>query len=786
VADRQGRDFFISYTGVNRPWAEWIAVQLEAAGHTTLLQAWDFRPGKDFIHEMQLATSTAGRTIAVLSPAYFGSKFGEAEWRAAFAKDPTGELGLLVPVRVQPCEPPGLLASRVYIDLVDVAEGEARRRLLTGVDQSGARPTLALFPGAAAGTRRFPGQEPAVSNLPARNPNFSGRSELLEQLHASLQAGSAAAVVPRGALHGLGGVGKTELALEYAHRFASDYDVAWWIPTDQPTSTIAALAAVAGRLGVTEVADQQEMIARLFDLLRGQDRWLLVYDNAERPERLEGMLPPGGGGHVLVTSRWSAWGRQAMPLRVDLLTREESIAFLSERTGADDQAALDALAELLGDLPLALEEAAAYLEETGVGLDEYLELVRGRARELFGLDQPATDEDEHGDQRRVATVWSLSLDRVHQEVPAAEALLSLCAFLAPEIPRGLAGEQPQVLPEELAQAVSDRLVYNRLLAVVGRYSLAAVTPTTVLVHRLVQAVIQARLGKERERRWAEIAIGLLRKRFPNDSWEVATWPTCERLLPHVLVATGHAERLEVAGEQAGWLLDRAANYLHERGQYRQARPIAGRALRVTEATLGAAHREVAWRHDGLGATLRRLGDLAGARMQYEQALAIAEAALGPEHEDVAKWRSNLGLVLQDLGDLEGARVQVERALEIGEAALGPDHPHVAVRRGELGDLLRELGDLNGARVQVQRALEIGEAALGPNHPHVAIWHSNLGKLLQDLGDLAGARAQYERALAISEAALGPDHPTVAGLRDNLSGLLQAPHDATAEGPASAL
>ena len=109
MADRQGRDFFISYTGVNRPWAEWIAVQLEAAGHTTLLQAWDFHPGKDFIHEMQLATSTAGRTIAVLSPAYFGSAFSEAEWRAAFAKDPTGELGLLVPVRVQPCEPPGLL-----------------------------------------------------------------------------------------------------------------------------------------------------------------------------------------------------------------------------------------------------------------------------------------------------------------------------------------------------------------------------------------------------------------------------------------------------------------------------------------------------------------------------------------------------------------------------------------------------------------------------------------------------------------------------------------------------
>jgi hypothetical protein len=158
VADNGGRDFFISYTGVNRPWAEWIAVQLEAAGYSTVLQAWDFRPGSDFVHEMQQATTSAGRTIAVLSPGYFGSEFGEAEWRAAFAKDPTGELGLLVPVRVQPCEPPGLLASRVYIDLVDTDEDEARRRLLAGVDQSGARPTTAPFPGAAREAKRFPGQ----------------------------------------------------------------------------------------------------------------------------------------------------------------------------------------------------------------------------------------------------------------------------------------------------------------------------------------------------------------------------------------------------------------------------------------------------------------------------------------------------------------------------------------------------------------------------------------------------------------------------------------------------
>ena len=170
------------------------------------------------------------------------------------------------------------------------------------------------------------------------------------------------------------------------------------------------------------------------------------------------------------------------------------------------------------------------------------------------------------DQRRVASVWSVSLDRIHAQAPAAEALLCLGAFLAPEIPRGLPTEQPQVLPAALAVVVRDRLAYNRTLAAIGRYSLATVTADTVGLHRLVQAVIQARLADAGEREWAQTAVALLREAFPDESWETRSWPECARLLPHLLAVTGHAARLQVAGEAAGWLLDRASTYLRERGQ----------------------------------------------------------------------------------------------------------------------------------------------------------------------------------------------------------------------------
>ena len=777
MTERRGdgaADFFVSYAQADRAWAEWIAWQLEAAGYSTVLQAWDFVAGSDWAHEMQRATATARRTIAVLSSAYLESAFGEAEWRAAVADDPAGELGLLVPVRVEQVQPPGLLRTRVYVDLVGVSGQAARTRLLEGVRQGRGRPDREpRFPGSPAARPtlaslepRFPGFGPEISNLPAPNPNFTGRGELLELLGEELRRRTGVAVTHARAIHGLGGVGKSQLVLEYSHRHAAEYELIWWIPADRPTTALATLAALARQLGIQELADQHEMVAELFDELRRRDRWLLVYDNAQEPEVITPLLPPGGVGHVLITSRFRAWGRVAESIPLDVLPRLESTALLLRRTASHDQESAAALAEFLGDLPLALEEAAAYVEETQIALADYLRLARERTVELFSLNRPA------GDEQRVATTWSVSLDRVRTQAPAAETLLELCAFLAPrDIPRDLPSRAPDRLPFPLAEVVADPLAYNEVVRALSRYSLAAVTPTTLGVHSLIQAVVRARLDPDGRRRFVEAAVGLLARSFPEQSWEVPAWPACQRLLPHVLAAAEHAEQLGVSGDETGWLLDRASTYLQGRGQPRQARPIAERALAMTRATLGPDDPSTGERHHGLGQILRDLGDLPRARVELERALGIFEAALGAGHLEVAILRGNLAQVLRDLGDQAGARVELERALGILEAALGPRHPDVGGVRTEIANLLWDRGDLVGARAHLEQALAIYEATYGPDHPAGATVRSSLGTILHNLGDLPGARVELERALAIYEAAYGPDHPEVAIARNKLGLLL---------------
>ena len=838
------KHFFVSYTTADEAWAKWIAWHLESAGYSTVIQAWDFRPGSNFVLEMQRALAECERVIAVLSPRYLASKFAAEEWSAAIASDPTSDR--LLPIRIEPCDNEGLLRARIYIDLVGTDEATAKQRLLDGVKRGRAKPTTAPpFPQkSGVPAPRFPGTLPAIWNVPfLRNPHFTGRDDLLTQLHTAPH-GAIALTQPQ-AIHGLGGVGKTQLAVEYAYRYASEYDLVWWIRADSLTLIATDLALLAAPLQLPErdERDQNVVVRAVLHALAQRNRWLLIFDNAEEPRDVRPFLPQGAG-RVLITSRNPAWGALAQPLEVQTLPRDQAIEFLLRRVGviasADviasreakpcpessrresptreseiasarpfDSAALrsgslfamtrDAgdLADALGCLPLALEQAGAYIEANGITLGEYLRLYRAHQRELLA-HPPATDYPAS-----VATTWEISFNAIAAQGRngiASLQLLNLLAFFAPEpIPREIL--QTQRVAEMLGVAVDDDYAFNAVIAPLRRYSLVQTGEGTLTVHRLVQAVVRDRRpmtedgrpttedkgqeagGGRQEavggrqsavggRQEAEVALHCVNDAFPFDVQnDVSAWATCARLYVHARVVTDEAERMKIAPEATARLLNQVALYLQQRAELTRAKECFERVVKIFEDNSLQKHPNYASAINNLGFVLHALGDLPHAKECYERALAIDEAAFGPHHPKVAIRVNNLGSVLQDLGDLPRAKECFERALAIDEAAFGPNHPNVAIHVNNLGNVLRALGDLPRAKECCERALTIDEAVFGPHHPNVARDVNNLGGFLYALGNLNGARECFERAYSIYRNALGEDHPTTMLIRSNLQVLI---------------
>jgi Tfp pilus assembly protein PilF len=772
-------NFFISYTGADDGWAQWIAWQLEAAGYTATIQAWDSRPGNDFIAWMDQQLRDAERILVVLSPAYEqATSFTVPEWTAGIGRDPTGKLGVLVPVRVADFTPGGLFRTRGWIDLAGKERQAARAVLLAGVRQERMKPTQEPpFPVQQPPEPSFPGPaaaRPLVWQVPvARNPAFTGRVRLLDRLGRELSDTQQRPA--RVAVTGLGGVGKTALAVEYATRHRQDYQVVWWVQAGQPATIRGDLASLAAALGLEEAAnpDQGVVVGAVHGWLAQHPGWLLVFDNAEDADNVAPFLPTQGEGQVMITSRNPVWRRHTTAtVPVEVLARAEAVRLVLGRTGQTDRTAAKALAAALGDLPLALEQACAYVEAEQIPLGVYLELLREDAGELFATGRPP--DYEH----TVATTWARSFAALAERNPAAHELLRLLAFLGPDrIPRSLLAEGPYLLPGPLAELGGAEL--DRALGALGRYSLAKRSEDLLSVHRLVQTVVREDLDPDGQRHWAGAAVRLVAAAFPPQSYDVRNWPTCEQLLAHALAAAEHAEQLAIVPWETSSLLIRIAGYFRDRVQFRATRATLERALALREAAYGADAPETGSIINNLGYLLLELGDVAGARANCERALQITEATYGPDHHDVATCVNNLGGVLEEQGDLAGACANYERALRIDEAIYGPDHHNVAIAITNLGLVLLKLGDLAGARTNLERALRIDEAAYGSDHPRVATCVNNLGGVLWEQGDLAAARANFERALRIDEAAYGSDHPRVANRLRNLGGVLRDQGDLAA-------
>ena len=806
-------DFFISYHKADQAWADWIAWQLEYAGYSTVAQAYRSQPDSDALLEMQRAAAEASRTIAVLSADYLSA----VDWET-LVHGIAGAEGNLVPVRVRECSLEGLSPGFKCIDLMNLGQDAAWTSLLSGVRQDWDRPLVGFSPGETDSPTGVPppfpaapGVLPPIWNVPhPRNPHFTGRVGLLAALTHILGVRGLAAL--NQSIAGQGGVGKTQIAVEYAYRHAAEYDIVWWVRADQNVTLAADYAALSVplRLPERDHPDQQVVIEAVRRRLGTLTRWLLIFDGAERPEEIHPLLPRGPVGRVLITSRRTTWQWLGQAFSVPIWSPEEGAEFLRKRIRAfapeaqrtqerGEESAAPArqaegedtrpqpapgdaggspedsasprlkLAQALGGLPLVLELAAAYMEQTGCAPGRYLQLLEMHQKQLMGEGRPAPDYP-----LPLAATWELAVRRLRKVSPSGAALLHLCAFLSSDdIPFSLVIDGYSHLPESLAIAALDRDQFYRAARALQSYSLAEVCDESLTVHRLVQAVSRDRLSPSDRRTWAKAAVRVVYDAFPYKASNAQTWAVCSRLLPHTLASAGHAEDLAVGPEAAGRLLHQAGLYLQQRARFNEARMVFERALHIDEMAYGRVHPNVAIRASALGRILQEMGDLSGARAAYERALRIDAAAYGPTHAAVARDASNVGAVLHQIGDLVGARMAIEQALGIDEALHGPDHPSVARDINHLGSILRASGDQVGARAAYERALRIDEAAFGMDHSRVAIDASNLGRVRQELGDLPGAREAYERALRIDEMAYGPEHPKIAIRVNNLGSVLYA-------------
>ncbi len=643
------------------------------------------------------------------------------------------------------------------------------RNRFTTVDNFESRLLQSLLPA----MRAIPNED--IFYVPhQRNPNFTGRATFLKNLRTTLTSGRPAALT-QAAIHGLGGVGKSQVAIEYAYRYAADYSLVWWLRSELPESLKADYELLAKRLGLVSGEDrreQREVIEMIWDALSHRTSWLLVFDNASDPKGVKDYLPRGTVGHVLITSRYAAWGKVAKSMSVKVWEPEESIHFLLQRTGQSDEATARELAHELGHLPLALEQAAAYMEETRRPLIGYLDLFREHKLRLLDASSDASEVDA-----TVATTWDISFRQVREYSSPAADLLNLCAFMGPDdIPVDMIVDGAEHLPEGLKTAVRNPLDLDKAIKVLRSYSLLEVgsqkqQERSLSIHRLVQLTTRERLSEGDQSLWAEAAVRTVNHAVPPHTDDVRHWISVMRLSPHAVAAVEHASKLHVGLDAAGRLLNQLGLCAMGRAEIGQAKRYYEQALSIQEEAFGADHPTAAVLLSGIGSILESQGDLDGALDYAKKALAIDERAYGPKHPEVALFARNIGQILKNKGDLAGALEYTKRALAIDEKVFGREHPGVAGSVTNLGQIFKARGDLDEALKYAKRALAIDEQAYGLEHPNVGRDANNVGNILQAQGDLAGAVKYTMRALRIEVKSYGPKHPRVAIKLSNVALIL---------------
>ncbi|HTK07065.1 MAG TPA: FxSxx-COOH system tetratricopeptide repeat protein [Ktedonobacteraceae bacterium] len=650
----------------------------------------------------------------------------------------------------------------------------------------------------------------------AQNPCFTGREEILDLLHTRLMAERPIALTQAAAISGLGGIGKTQVAIEYAYRYARQYCAVFWLSAETSEDLMRSLQQIANLLQLPEreAAEQIMMVAAVRQWLATHSGWLLIADNMEDLDLLQTILPPTRPGSLLLTTRRQALGTLAEPVELPPMSLEEGITLLFRRArllsmaGAaipEEMLKTPAMTEArqlvtqLEGLPLALDQAGAYIEETGCGVADFLQRYHHQ-RQLV-LARRGLHKGEH--PASIAATLRLSVEYVAQHQPAAEDLLRVCAFLHAEaIPEELFREGASHLGPILGAVATDAYQFDLVLAALRSASLVTRSPETqtLSVHRLVQAVLQDQMDPAKRRLWSERVVRIVNAIFPDGDF--GTWEQCERYLLQAHSVASLSTWIDEALPEMGELLTKAGRYLMRRGRFEDAAPLLSRAVTLGEQHYGLdrpellpslmVQSELAWRQGKFADTEKLLlrllsieelhptsplilpgdtpnnlallyweqGKYEQAKPLYNQALHTQETRLGPNHQEVAATLNNLALLYWRQGRYEQAENLYQRASQIEERTLPPGHPKFTPTFNNLGMLYCEMGRYEQAASLLQKARQISEQALGAEHHLVGDSLIILGLLSRLQGQYEQAENLYQRALQIREQGLGTEHPMV--------------------------
>jgi tetratricopeptide (TPR) repeat protein len=795
------KDFFISFNKADKDWAEWVAWTLEEVGYSVIFQKWDFQPGHNFVLKMQEAAAGTVKTVAVLSEDYLNAEYTHPEWAAAFARDPQGKDRTLIPVIVKSCNPEGLLASIIWIELIGLSEEEAHNALLRGLRDRDKPNEPPLFPGARsdrssvdrviAAPVQFPGTTVAETNteiiepdtpwnIPQGVPFFTGREDVLQKLADTLASRGAAALAQRQAITGLGGIGKTQTAIEYANRHRAEYKVGLWAVAESRETLISDFVAIASMLKMPEanIQDQNFTVTAVKRWLEGHSDWLLILDNADDPKVVEEFLPVNSKGHILLTSRAQVFDDIGImsPVELDEMSPPDARMFLLRRTGREEldtgeEKAVEELAKVLDYLPLALEQAGAYIKVLRSSFGSYIASYRKRGLALLEKSGPV---DKY--KKSVKTTWSLNFEQVEQASKASAELLRASAFLNPDrIPNELISAGATELGPEisavLAEVESDPLVLDELFQPLIRYSLIHRNRKTKTydIHRLVQVVLKEEMDNSIRRLWIERVIKAVGLTFPRiDPLDASEWDDTERLLSHAQLCTEYVFTYSTESQEAARFLNALGRYLHFRARLVEAESLYKKSLEIRERVLGRNNPDVATSLHNLGWLYYDQSRYSEAKPLYLRALEIRRMCFGFDHPDVATTLVGIANLYIQQGDFAQAEEFLREAMSFREKYSDADILGVAECLGIFGHLYLVQGRYSEAELLCQQALELKSRVLENDHFKMAPSLSTLGRIYANRGWYNEAAPLFLQSLSIVEKAYGGNHPIVADILRELA------------------